>query len=184
MWSLLIYGCYRYWRVWQIYIHQTDAHHPWRWILRRWQKKLHQACLSKYFHGNAVDGGCYEALKYILWRWSEPSKFNLPILFKFESCLNSVAVMHLILNCMIFFNTCMWWVVRKQRSFLRYTCFSVLREVGRSNDTFNLCIFFINSFLELTKILCLIVFFTWNILYVFLLVVCFKSYIWNKSCSN
>ena len=64
--------CCRYGRVWQVHLHQADAHYPWRWILGRWQERLYQTCLPKHFHGNAVNGGGYEAARNIIRRRPKP----------------------------------------------------------------------------------------------------------------
>lgn len=45
----------RYWRIWQIHIHQTDANYSRQWLFRWRQTGIHKTSLSKYIHGNAVD---------------------------------------------------------------------------------------------------------------------------------
>ena len=44
----------RDWRIWQIDLHQTDAHHSRRRLHGRGQEDTHQACVSEYLHGHAI----------------------------------------------------------------------------------------------------------------------------------
>ena len=69
---------WRYRRVWQEHVHQTDAHHPRSRLLGRRPTQFHQARLSEYLHGYELHDSRHGHSAHHL---QKPSQRGLPARF-------------------------------------------------------------------------------------------------------